>query len=100
LIWMRSDIRPVPHVVPSNTPITRDEIEIVVFVGPPYNELCTADGRAAGKKSFYRRYFADRYVHVNQDILHSRDRCLKVAEQHILNGKSVVIGKHPIFTET
>lgn len=27
--------RTVPHVVPSNTPIARKEIEMVLFVGPP-----------------------------------------------------------------
>ncbi len=27
--------REVPHVVPSNTPLARDEVEIVLFVGSP-----------------------------------------------------------------
>lgn len=47
--------------------------------------------RASGKTSFYRRYFAPRYEHVNQDLLKSRDKCLSVAEKCLSTGQSVVV---------
>lgn len=85
-------------MVPSNTPLAREVIEIVLFVGPPYahqppvrSELMRY-GRAAGKTSFFRKHFAPQYQHVNQDILKSRDKCLAVAEQLLLAGRPVVVG--------
>ena len=48
-------------------------------------------GRASGKTSFYRRHFSPRYEHINQDLLKSRDKCLRVAEDTLGKGKSVVI---------
>lgn len=72
----------VPHILPSNSPIVRAEKEVVLFVGPP----------AAGKSTFYRRHFAPhKYEHVNQDTLHTRERCMQVAEDHLSDGRSVII---------
>ncbi|XAO22135.1 polynucleotide kinase 3'-phosphatase [Cryptococcus bacillisporus CA1280] len=75
----------LPHIVPSHTPITRkadEEVEIVIFVGYP----------ASGKSSFFRKHFQPAgYVHVNQDILRTRQKCLNVAEEAVKSGKSVVI---------
>ncbi|KAK4683660.1 bifunctional polynucleotide phosphatase/kinase, partial [Tremellales sp. Uapishka_1] len=71
----------LPEIVPSHTPIARTEVELVLFVGPP----------ASGKTSFFRRHFADRYEHVNQDTLKTRDRCLSVAEHFLRAGKAVVV---------
>ncbi|OXC68513.1 polynucleotide kinase 3'-phosphatase [Cryptococcus neoformans] len=75
----------LPHIVPSHTPITRKtdtEVEIVIFVGYP----------ASGKSSFFRKHFQPAgYVHVNQDTLRTREKCLNVAEQAVKGGKSVVI---------
>jgi bifunctional polynucleotide phosphatase/kinase len=51
-----------------------------------------ADGRASGKTSFYRRHF-QRYEHINQDTLGTRDRCLAAATTQLKAGKSVVIGR-------
>ncbi|CAD6573099.1 MAG: hypothetical protein TREMPRED_000722 [Tremellales sp. Tagirdzhanova-0007] len=73
----------LPHIVPSNTSITSEEVEIVCFVGPP----------AAGKTSFFRKHFAHRYGHVNQDMLRSREKCLAVAEELLVSGRSAVVGK-------
>ncbi|WWC92336.1 polynucleotide kinase 3'-phosphatase [Kwoniella dendrophila CBS 6074] len=72
----------LPHIVPSNTPITRSNLEIVLFVGPP----------ASGKSSFYRKHFAiEGYEHINQDLLGTRDKCLRIAETFLGEGTKVVI---------
>ncbi|OCF78678.1 DNA 3'-phosphatase [Kwoniella mangroviensis CBS 8886] len=72
----------VPHIVPSHTPITRPTLEIVLFVGPP----------ASGKSSFFRKHFApEGYEHINQDLLGTRDRCLRIAEHFLTAGKKVVV---------
>ncbi|WWC65205.1 polynucleotide kinase 3'-phosphatase [Kwoniella dejecticola CBS 10117] len=72
----------LPHIIPSHTPITRPTLEIVLFVGPP----------ASGKSSFFRKHFAPAgYEHINQDLLGTRDRCLRVAEGFLAEGKKVVI---------
>lgn len=55
-----------------------------MFVGYP----------ALGKTSFFRAHFADAgYVHVNQDTLKTRDKCVKAAEQALADGQSVVVGE-------
>ncbi|BEI84414.1 hypothetical protein CcaverHIS002_0410180 [Cutaneotrichosporon cavernicola] len=74
------DLDSLPLVMPSSTPIARDKKEIVIFVGPP----------AAGKTSFYRRYFSD-YEHVNQDTLKTKEKCILVAREHLLGGRRVVV---------
>lgn len=59
-----------------------EKLEIVFFVGPP----------ASGKTSYFRRHFAPRgYVHINQDTLKTRDKCIKAAEAALQDGQSVVI---------
>ncbi|KAJ9108508.1 hypothetical protein QFC20_003414 [Naganishia adeliensis] len=70
----------LPLVTPTNAPIIpTDTREIVLFVGYP----------ASGKTSFYNKYFKPHdYVHVNQDTLKSRDRCLAVVRETITFGKT------------
>ncbi len=55
-----------------------------MFVGYP----------ALGKTSFFRAHFGEAgYVHVNQDTLKTRDKCVKAAEQALADGHSVVVGE-------
>ncbi|KAI5451606.1 DNA kinase/phosphatase Pnk1, variant 2 [Naganishia albida] len=70
----------LPLVTPTNAPIIPTNTkEIVVFVGYP----------ASGKTSFYNKYFKPHdYVHVNQDTLRSRDKCLAVVRETITFGKT------------
>jgi hypothetical protein len=51
--------------------------------------------RASGKTSFYNKYFKPHdYVHVNQDTLKSRDKCLAVVRETITFGKTgCVVGE-------
>ena len=60
--------------------------EVVVFVGYP----------ALGKSSFFRTHFAPAdYLHVNQDTLKTRDRCVKAVDEALKERRSVVVGKVP-----
>ena len=44
----------------------------------------------SGKSTFWQNYLPN-YSRVNRDTLKTKEKCYKVAEQEILNGKSVVI---------
>lgn len=56
--------------------------EIVLFVGAP----------ASGKTFLFQRVFAPaHYVHVNQDALRTRDKCLHVVADTIAAGQSCVV---------
>ncbi|KAG8953997.1 hypothetical protein FRC04_000981 [Tulasnella sp. 424] len=74
-----------PLFTPTSTPlIPANPIkpEIVLFVGYP----------AAGKTSFYKRHFAPAgYVHVNQDTLKTKPKCLAAVREAIANGQSCVV---------
>lgn len=53
---------------------------MVIFVGSP----------ASGKSTFWKN-FLPQYSRVNRDTLKTKEKCYKVAEQEMLQGKSVVI---------
>lgn len=60
----------------------RNAQELVIFSAPP----------AAGKSTFFWQVLqAQGYERVNQDILKSRERCIKVAKEHLTVGASVVV---------
>jgi bifunctional polynucleotide phosphatase/kinase len=80
----------VPLVTPTSSPIlpSPPTQELVLFVGYP----------CLGKTSFYRRYFQPGdYVHINQDTLKTRDKCVKAAREVFREGKSCVIGEAPLY---
>ncbi|KAF2418763.1 putative DNA 3'-phosphatase Tpp1 [Tothia fuscella] len=59
-----------------------NEVELVLSCGSP----------GSGKSSFYWKHLQPLgYERVNQDILKTRDRCLKVAEDFLREGKSVAV---------
>lgn len=53
---------------------------MIIFVGSP----------ASGKSTFWKTHLSD-YVRVNRDTLKTREKCLKVAEDALEEGKNVVI---------
>jgi bifunctional polynucleotide phosphatase/kinase len=60
----------------------KHNLDIVIFVGSP----------GSGKSTFYQKHLAPRgYARVNQDILKTRDKCVKVASDHLKEGESVAI---------
>ncbi|KAG6813109.1 hypothetical protein H0H92_013963 [Tricholoma furcatifolium] len=74
----------IPHVTPTSLAILPDpsEQELVLFVGYP----------CLGKSTFYRQHFEPAgYVHINQDTLKTRDKCIKEAKKALEEGKSCVV---------
>ncbi|KAI8054119.1 polynucleotide kinase 3 phosphatase-domain-containing protein [Syncephalis plumigaleata] len=63
-------------------PSVEDSLELIVFTGMP----------ASGKTRFYHKWFAPAgYVHINQDILHTKQKCIATTKLALQEGKSVVI---------
>jgi len=61
--------------------VSKDQ-ELILFVGRP----------ASGKSTFARKHFVPAgYVHVNQDTLKTKERCIKAAREAMESGKSVVV---------
>jgi bifunctional polynucleotide phosphatase/kinase len=58
--------------------------EVVLFVGSP----------GCGKSTVYQKQFAPAgYVHINQDVLKDRRRCVKEVEKVLTDGGRCVVGK-------
>ncbi|KAF2764933.1 PNK3P-domain-containing protein [Teratosphaeria nubilosa] len=69
----------------------KHEVELVLFCGSP----------GAGKSTFYWYTLQPLgYERVNQDILKSRDKCMKVATDFVEDGKSVVVDNTNADIET
>ncbi|PTU19257.1 hypothetical protein P175DRAFT_0461841 [Aspergillus ochraceoroseus IBT 24754] len=66
-------------------------LELVIFCGSP----------SAGKSTFYWDYLEPlKYERVNQDILKTRQKCIKVAKEHLAAGRSVVVDNTNADPET
>ncbi|GAO19179.1 hypothetical protein UVI_02014610 [Ustilaginoidea virens] len=62
----------------------RNPQELVIFCGPP----------GAGKSTFFWKHLEPLgYERVNQDALKSRDKCVRLAKELLLEGRSVTIGR-------
>ncbi|KAF8212218.1 polynucleotide kinase 3 phosphatase-domain-containing protein [Mycena galopus ATCC 62051] len=79
-----SSLPTLPLYTPSSTPLlpSPPTQELVLFVGYP----------CLGKTTFYRQYFepAD-YLHINQDTLKTRDKCVKAVQEALAAGKKCVV---------
>ncbi|KAG7086722.1 hypothetical protein E1B28_002656 [Marasmius oreades] len=85
-----SSLPEMPLYTPTSLPLIPDPrvVEIVLFVGYP----------SLGKTSFYSRYLKPAgYVHVNQDVLGSRAKCILGVEQALDQGLSCVVGENHRF---
>ncbi|KJK64510.1 Polynucleotide kinase 3 phosphatase [Aspergillus parasiticus SU-1] len=73
----------------ASPPFSRQSaLELVIFCGSP----------GAGKSTFYWDYLEPLgYERVNQDILKTRPKCIKVAKEHLAAGRSVVVGQANVW---
>lgn len=77
---------------PTNTPLIPipskpPKADLVLFVGFP----------CLGKTLFYRRHFwPNGYIHINQDILKRREKCIQAVEDALKAGQSCVVGKSEV----
>ncbi|KAF8803640.1 PNK3P-domain-containing protein [Phlegmacium glaucopus] len=79
-----SSLPDLPLLTPTSSPIipTPQKQEVVLFVGYP----------CLGKSTFFKRYFqSEGYLHINQDTLKSRDKCVKAVKNALESGQSCVI---------
>ncbi|KAF7620018.1 polynucleotide kinase 3'-phosphatase [Aspergillus flavus] len=76
----------------ASPPFSRQSaLELVIFCGSP----------GAGKSTFYWDYLEPLgYERVNQDILKTRPKCIKVAKEHLTAGRSVVVDNTNADPET
>ncbi|KAG5643898.1 hypothetical protein DXG03_009469 [Asterophora parasitica] len=74
----------LPTITPTSSPLLPHppKQELVLFVGYP----------CLGKTTFFRSHFEPAgYIHINQDTLKTRDKCVKEMQRHLQDGKSCVI---------
>lgn len=69
-----------PDVDISQMNITQSK-SMVLFIGMP----------GSGKTTYYNTHFKDTHVHINQDLLGSKPKCLKMSRDKIKCGDNVVI---------
>ncbi|KAK4993064.1 DNA kinase/phosphatase Pnk1 [Elasticomyces elasticus] len=68
-----------------------NSVDVVLFCGSP----------GSGKSTFYATHLRPLgYERVNQDILKTRERCLKFASEHLSRGESVVVDNTNADAET
>ncbi|KAK7608079.1 polynucleotide kinase 3 phosphatase-domain-containing protein [Phyllosticta paracitricarpa] len=86
-LWlMCSDGAPAPPQFSKKNPV-----DVVLLCGSP----------GAGKSTFFWRHLKPLgYERVNQDTLKTRDRCLKVAAEHLAEGVSVAVDNTNADAET
>ncbi|EEP77071.1 conserved hypothetical protein [Uncinocarpus reesii 1704] len=71
--------------------VKSDGQELVIFCASP----------GAGESTFYWRYLQPlEYERVNQDVLKTRSKCLKVADEYLKGGKSVAVDNTNADPET
>ena len=69
----------------------KNDLDLVLFCGSP----------GAGKSTFYQQYMKPLgYERVNQDILKTREKCVKVATEFLEEKKSVVVDNTNADVET
>ncbi|KAF0526871.1 PNK3P-domain-containing protein [Gigaspora margarita] len=77
--------RDVPLFIPSSSSqlaLPAGQCEMVIFVGYP----------ASGKSTFAKKWLVNAgYVHVNQDTLKTKQKCIRACETALKENKSVVI---------
>ncbi|KAL3494656.1 polynucleotide kinase 3 phosphatase-domain-containing protein [Aspergillus germanicus] len=85
-------IQPADSPDDVSPPFSRNSpLELVIFCGSP----------GAGKSTFYWNYLEPLgYERVNQDILKSRPKCIKVAKEHLAAKRSVVVDNTNADQET
>ncbi|KAJ7733566.1 polynucleotide kinase 3 phosphatase-domain-containing protein [Mycena maculata] len=79
-----SSLPSLPIFTPSSSPLLPNPPtqEVVLFVGYP----------CLGKTTFFRQYFEPAgYLHINQDTLKTRDKCVRVVHEKLTDKKSVVV---------
>ncbi|KAJ6523631.1 polynucleotide kinase 3'-phosphatase [Mycena capillaripes] len=79
-----SSLPALPLYTPSSSPLLPNPPaqELVLFVGYP----------CLGKTTFFRQYFEPaNYLHINQDTLKTRDKCVKAVQEALAAGKKCVV---------
>ncbi|KAJ7492183.1 polynucleotide kinase 3 phosphatase-domain-containing protein [Mycena latifolia] len=79
-----SSLPSLPLYTPSSSPLLPDPPaqELVLFVGYP----------CLGKTTFFRQHFEPAgYLHINQDALKTREKCVRAVQEALAAGKKCVV---------